>query len=83
MLYYNIIDLSDGTDAAKSNNSKECIACHYWYFNHGDITIVTVKGIDYCCIINVISKFDKIHVLENSLLDDCGYRQNAFQRNQY
>ena len=70
MLYYNRIDFSKGTDVAKSNNCKECIVCHYWYFNHkikfeksvcnschdllmlyldiGDITIITVKGIDYC-----------------------------------
>ena len=29
MFYYDRIDLSEGTDVAKSNNSKECIACHY------------------------------------------------------
>ena len=35
MLYYDRTDLSVGTDVAKSNNSIECIICHYWYFNHG------------------------------------------------
>ena len=35
MLYYNVIDLSEGTDLINSDNSKECIACHYWYLNHG------------------------------------------------
>ena len=35
MLYYYRIDLSEVTDLTKSNNSKECIVCHYWYFNHG------------------------------------------------
>ena len=34
-MYYNRIDLSEGIDLAKSNNSKECMVCHYWYFNHG------------------------------------------------
>ena len=29
MLYYNRIDLSEGVDVGKSNNSKECIVCHY------------------------------------------------------
>ena len=29
MLYYDRIDLSEGIDVAKSNNSKECIICHY------------------------------------------------------
>ena len=35
MLYYDRIDISKGTDAAKSNRSKECIICHYRFFNHG------------------------------------------------
>ena len=35
MLYYDRIDISEGTDLAKSNNSKECMICHYWFFNHG------------------------------------------------
>ena len=26
---------SEGIDVVKSNNSKECRDCHYWYFNHG------------------------------------------------
>ena len=30
MLYY---DRSEGIDTAKSNNSKESMVCHYWYFN--------------------------------------------------
>ena len=35
MLYYDRIDISKGIDLAKSNNSKECMICHYWLFNHG------------------------------------------------
>ena len=35
MLYHDRIDLSEGIDPGKSNNSKECIACLYWFFNHG------------------------------------------------
>ena len=35
MLYYGKIDLSEGINVAKSNNSKECMVCHYCYFNHG------------------------------------------------
>ena len=35
MLYYNGTDLSKGIDVPKSNNSKECIVCHYCFFNHG------------------------------------------------
>ena len=35
MLYYDRIDLSAGIDVATSNESKECMVCHDWYFNHG------------------------------------------------
>ena len=35
MLYYDRIDLSEGSDFAKSNNSKECLVCDYWFFNNG------------------------------------------------
>ena len=34
MLYYYRIDISKGIDLAKSNNSKECGICNYWFFNH-------------------------------------------------
>ena len=35
MLHYDKTDLSKGIDPLKSNNSKECMVCHYWVFNHG------------------------------------------------
>ena len=101
MLYYDRIVLSEGMVVAKSNNSKECndskecIVCQYWFFNHGltfknsvcngchdlmmlclnisDIAIVTVKCVDYCCIIHNISKSEATHLLENFLLEDHGY----------
>ena len=78
MLFYDRIDISEGIDLAKSNNSKECMICHYWFFNHGfkfldylcngchdltmsrvnisNIAIITIKNVDYCCIIHNISK---------------------------
>ena len=34
MLNYNKTDLKEETDLTKSNDSKGCIVCHYWYFNH-------------------------------------------------
>ena len=43
MLYYDKIDISRA-DLAKSNKSKECMSCHYWFFNHG------LKLQDYVCI---------------------------------
>ena len=35
MLYYDRIDLSERIDLAKDNNSKECMICHCFFFNHG------------------------------------------------
>ena len=35
MLYYDRIDISEEIDPTKSNKSKECIICHYQFFNHG------------------------------------------------
>ena len=34
MLYYDRIDISEGIDPTKSNKSRECMICHYWFFNH-------------------------------------------------
>ena len=33
MLHYKQIDVSEGIDTDKTNASKECMLCHYWYFN--------------------------------------------------
>ena len=88
MLYYDKIDISEGTDPTKSNRSKEQMIWHYWYFNHGfkfqdsvcngchdltifhlsisNISIITVKNIDYRCIIHNISKSEAINLLKNS-----------------
>ena len=32
MLQYEKINVSKGIDINKSNKSKECMICHYWYF---------------------------------------------------
>ena len=31
MLEYERIDISEGIDINKTNVSKECTICHYWY----------------------------------------------------
>ena len=43
MLYHDRIDISQGVDLAISNKSKQCMICHYWFFNHG------FKFQDYVC----------------------------------
>ena len=91
MLYYDRTDISEGIDVAKSNNSKECMVCHYWCFNHGFkfqdsvcnltmlclnisyIAVITIKGVDYRCIIHEISNSEAINSLKGSVLDDHGY----------
>ena len=35
MLYCDKINISEGINVTKSNISKECMICHYWFFNHG------------------------------------------------
>ena len=32
MIEYERTDISEGIDINKSNKSKECTLCHYWYF---------------------------------------------------
>ena len=34
MLQYEIFDISEGIDINKSNKSKECMICHYWYIGY-------------------------------------------------
>ena len=34
MLEYDRIDISEGIDVNKTNLSKECDICHYWYFKN-------------------------------------------------
>ena len=64
MLDYDRNDLREVIDPTKSNNSKECMVCHYWYFNHRfqfrnsifnscyDLTMLRVN-ISYITIITV------------------------------
>ena len=37
--------------------------------NISDITIITVKSVNYCCIMHDISKSEAIHLLENFVLE--------------
>ena len=53
--------------------------CNVWHDllmmspNNSDISIIFVKGVDYHCIIYDVRKSDTIHLLENSMLNDCGF----------
>ena len=53
-----------------------CNGCHdltILSLNISDIAIITVKNVDYCCIIHNISKSEAINLLKNSSLKDRGY----------
>ena len=43
------------------------------YLNISDISIITVKDVDYCCIIRNNSKSEAINLVKNSVLEDRGY----------
>ena len=91
-LQYETIDISKGIDIHKTNASKECMLCHYWYFKDVGfkvkphvcnkcsigcmfskskrIEILNVKGVDYRCILYVISRSKAVGILNNSVLED-------------
>ena len=80
MLYFDRIDVSEGTDVNKTRKSKDFDICHYWYFlDKGfrfhdlvmmsmDIAIINIKGSDYRCIISGISKSEAINLMQNTNL---------------
>ena len=47
-----------------------CICC----VNISNVAIITVKNVDYCCIIYDISKSEAINYLKNSVLENHGYK---------
>ena len=75
MLYYDRIDISEGIDLAKSNNSKECMICHYQFFNHGfefqnsvwngfhDLTMLSVNISDIAII--TVKNVDYCYLIHN------------------
>ena len=58
-----------------------CNGCHdstMLSVNISDIAIVTIKNVDYRCIIDNISKSEAIDLLRNSVLEDRGYIQTKY-----
>ena len=63
MLFYN---------GSKLQNSV-CNGCDdltMLWFNITNFAVVTVKDVDYCCIIHDINKSQANNLLENSMVDD-------------
>ena len=42
-------------------------------FDINEIAIITIKIVNYCCIIHNISNSETIDLLKNSVLEDVGY----------
>ena len=66
MLQYERIDIFEGIDLKKSDKSKECIICHYWYLKDiayeyqpyvcnkcHDLSIVTDYNLSDFMILNI------------------------------
>ena len=63
MLEYERIDISEGIDVNKTNLSKECDICHYWYFKN-----ISSKYEPYLCngchdLMQKAMSFDNIAVV--------------------
>ena len=53
-----------------------CNGCYDWTIlgvNIRDTAIITVKNVDYRCIIRKISRSEAINLLKNYVLENCGY----------
>ena len=53
-----------------------CNSCHdltMLSVNISDITIISIKNVDYRCIIHNIIKSDTINLLKNSVFENCRY----------
>ena len=63
MLQYERIDNSEGIDLNKSDKSKKCMTCHYWYFKDigfeyqpyvcNDLSMVTDYNLSNFMILNI------------------------------
>ena len=70
MLEYDRIDISEGIDVNKTNSSKECDICHYWFYFKDIVAIVYVKGSAYRIHFWHMSKDDVINIMNGSNLVD-------------
>ena len=88
MLYYNRIDLKE-LMLLKAITVKKCIVCYYSLFDFYskfclqwlswcenvviNIVIINVKGVDYCCITNDITKAEATLLLGTSVPENHEY----------
>ena len=66
MLVYERIDISDGIDVDKSDKSKECMLCHYWYFLDKNFSYAPfLCGGCYNMMYNKLKNIAIIHIKES------------------
>ena len=74
--------LSVGLDIQITQNHEFKFQDYVWNGCHdlmmlclriSNIAIITVTGLDYCCIIYDISKSEEVHLLQNTVLEYRGY----------
>ena len=65
MIYYDWTDVSEGVDINKTNESKECDIC-ILVFSKYVIDILNLKGFDYRCNINGITKSEAVNILQKA-----------------
>ena len=46
MPYNDSIDVSEGIDVNKRNESKECDICHYWYFLDKVLNFIQISAMN-------------------------------------
>ena len=67
-LQYGRIDISEGIDILKTNESKECMLCHYWYFKDARFKFEPHVW-NKCSIGCIFSKSKRIEILNVKEVD--------------
>ena len=70
-MYYNKIDVSEGIDVNKANESKKCDICHYWYFLGNGFRFQTYVCNGYYDLLVMSTNFDDIAILKINGVDYC------------
>ena len=69
MLYYNRIDISEGLDVIKTNESKECDICHCWYFSDKGFSIQTCVSNAFHALLMMLININDIAILNINSVD--------------
>ena len=68
------IDISDRIDVDKSDKSKECVLCHYWYFLDKNFNYGHIFVMDAITCKNVVNlKISLLFVLKKVHTELCMY----------